>query len=110
MALDPYGYISNTCRRLGTNVFATRLTLRPAICLSGRRAAELFYDAERFQRSGAAPWRLQFSLFGRGGVQGLDGEEHRHRKQLFADLLADDHVAEIVAIFGKWWQHYAAAR
>ena len=109
MALDPYGYISNTCRRLGTNVFATRLTLRPAICLSGRRAAELFYDAERFQRSGAAPWRLQFSLFGRGGVQGLDGEEHRHRKQIFANLLADEHVAEIVAIFGKWWQHYAAA-
>src|SRR5215207_9711601 len=80
MGLDPYGYISNQCRRLGTNVFATRLLMQPAICMVGRRAAELFYDPERFQRSGAAPLRLQFSLFGRGGVQTLDGPAHRHRK------------------------------
>ncbi|HYG45392.1 MAG TPA: cytochrome P450, partial [Bordetella sp.] len=51
---DPYRFISRQCRALNTDVFQTRLLLAPTLCLTGSRAAELFYDSSRFQRHGAA--------------------------------------------------------
>lgn len=77
---DPYGFIARRSRRFQSEVFETRLLLRETICMTGPRAAELFYDEERFMRRGATPGRIQDTLFGRGGVQGLDGTAHRHRK------------------------------
>lgn len=105
---DPYRYISRTARALGTDLFATRLLLRPTLCLTGREAAQLFYDPERFQRAGAAPRSLQKTLFGVGGVQGLDGEAHLQRKQLFVSLTSDTQVADLVEISGEAWRRAAA--
>lgn len=53
--VEGYEFISNRCRRLGSDVFETRLYLRPTICMRGRDAAELFYDTDRFVREDAAP-------------------------------------------------------
>jgi fatty-acid peroxygenase len=71
---DPYGFIVKSCRQLGSDVVQTRLLLQRTICMTGPEAAELFSDSNRFMRAGAAPLRLQFTLFGRGGVQSLDDE------------------------------------
>lgn len=101
---DPYGYIQATSRELGSDVFEARLMLEPTICLTGPEAAELVYDEERFQREGASPVRLQKTLFGEGGVQGLDDEAHRHRKQLFVDLTGPEHARELAASFDELWQ------
>lgn len=98
MLRDPYGFIQTRCRALGTDLFWTRLMLRETICMTGREAAELFYDPEHFTRIGAAPGRIQKTLFGVGGVQGLDGEAHRHRKAMFMALLTDDRVAELAEL------------
>mgnify|MGYP006274915683 FL=1 len=71
-----------TCGALGRDWFATRVLLERAVVLSGREAAAFFYDRSKFRRAGAMPSFLQATLFGTGGVQGLDGPAHRHRKAL----------------------------
>lgn len=98
LLLDPYRFIGKTCARLGTDVFQTRLMLQPAICMVGKEAAELFSDPSRFIRAGATPMRIQKTLFGVGGVQGLDGEAHRHRKAMFMALVTPERVQRLSAI------------
>ncbi len=93
---DPYRFISLESRRLGTDAFETRLLLQRTVCLTGPAAAELFYDPYRFERQGAAPGLLLATLFGHGGVQGLDGAAHRHRKALFQATTDPAHVRGLV--------------
>lgn len=85
---DPYRFVLRTGARLGTDAFIGRLLFRRTVFLMGEEAAALLYNAELFQRQGATPLRLQRSLFGVGGIQSLDGREHRRRKTLFMDLVA----------------------
>lgn len=84
---DPYRFISRHASTAGCDVFETRLLLRPVMCMVGSEAAALFYDEDRFERRGAAPEPVAATLFGRGGVQQLDGADHRARKGYFLDLL-----------------------
>lgn len=98
---DPYRYIVTRCRRYGSDAFGTRLLLRPTICMSGPEAAALFYDEGRFARQGAMPEPVRATLLGKGGVQGLDDEEHRHRKALFVSLMTPDRVAALGARLGE---------
>lgn len=83
---EGYSFIPSRCQRLGTDLFQVRLLMQNTICMSGEEAAKLFYDEQLFQRQHAAPRMLQKTLFGQGGVQGLDGDAHRHRKLLFLSL------------------------
>src|SRR4051794_11223154 len=99
LALEGYAYIGNRCRALGKDVFETRLMLQRTICMTGTEAARVFYDGERMQREGAAPLRVQATLFGKGGVQSLDGEAHRARKELFTSLLTKESVARMTSLF-----------
>jgi fatty-acid peroxygenase len=92
---DPYRFIARRADEVGSDVFTTRLLGRETICLTGPEAARLFYDADRFERAGAAPAALQKTLFGRGGVQGLDGAEHAHRKQLFLSIVSPERVGQL---------------
>ena len=73
---DPYRFISKRCRKYGADLFETRLMLQKATCMTGPEAARLFYDNDRFMRRGAMVGRIQKTLLGRGGVQGLDDEAH----------------------------------
>jgi fatty-acid peroxygenase len=54
--------------------------------MQGEEAAKVFYDENKFKRKKAAPKFVKKTLFGQGGVQGLDEDRHRHRKQLFMSL------------------------
>ena len=101
---EGYTFISSRCQRFGSDLFQVRLLMQNTICMSGEEAARLFYDERLFQREHAAPRMLQKTLFGRGGVQGLDGDAHRHRKQLFLSLLGDEAVAELVRLSEASWQ------
>ena len=92
---DPDRFISRECRRHRSDLFQTRLLLQQTICMTGAEAAAIVYDPDRFVRHGAAPARLQQTLFGRGGVQGLDGARHRQRKQMFMSLMTPDQVASL---------------
>lgn len=100
---DPYDFIRKRCERHASPVFAARLLGQDTLCLSGAEAAALFYDPQRFQREGAAPEPLRATLFGKGGVQGLDGDMHRARKALFMDLMSPASIARLVRHARNEW-------
>ncbi|MBM7644898.1 fatty-acid peroxygenase [Scopulibacillus daqui] len=107
---EGYHFIQNRCRRFHSDIFETRLFGERVLCMSGKEAAKLFYDTERFQRKGAAPKRIQKTLFGENGVQTMDDAAHKHRKLLFMSLmtperlkvLADLTLEQWEAAIGKW--------
>ena len=83
---DPYRFIRRTAEAQVTDAFETRLLLERTLFVTGAEAARFFYDGTVFKRDGAAPEFLKSTLFGRGGVQGLDGPAHHHRKEMFLRL------------------------
>ncbi|MBN8209812.1 cytochrome P450 [Bacillus sp. NTK071] len=105
---EGYEFILNRRDKYETNVFETKLLGEKTICLTGKEAAKLFYDNEKFKRSGAAPKRVQKTLFGENGVQALDGEAHHHRKEMFMSLMTKSMLAEISELTKKYWTKYAA--
>jgi fatty-acid peroxygenase len=105
---DPYRYISRRSSELGENVFETRLLLRPTTFVTGVDAAGVFYDPARFQRDGAAPPPLQKTLFGQGGVQGLDDEEHRQRKAMFLQIVQPERVEALAEAVTRQWRRAVA--
>ena len=100
---EGYDFIRHRRERLGSDVFVTRLLLQDTICMTGEQAARLFYDEHYMQRAHAAPRLLQKTLFGQGGVQGLDGPAHRQRKRLFLSLLDESGVAAMVQHSASEW-------
>lgn len=104
---DPYRFISIRCRDLQSDLFETRLRLRKTICMLGPEAAQLFYDPGKFVRRGAMPLRIQKTLLGQGGVQGLDDEAHRHRKQMFMSLMSPERIEQLAQATAREWQVFA---
>jgi fatty-acid peroxygenase len=104
----PFSFISEGCRRLHSDVFETRVLLRRTLCMTGPEAAALVCDPERFIREGAVPRRIVKTLFGVGGVQGLDGTAHRHRKSLFMALMTPERIAALRCIARRIWLERAA--
>ncbi|MFC4023415.1 cytochrome P450 [Oceanobacillus longus] len=101
---EGYDFIPNRVRKFDSKIVETRILGKKTICISGKDAAEIFYDTNRFKRKGVAPGRIQKSLFGEGGVQGLDGEEHRHRKAMFMSLMSSECLKVLDEITEKQWQ------
>ncbi len=108
---EGYTFISSRCDRLDTDSFRTRLMLRPVVCLRGAEAAEFFYGGGRFGREAAMPRSAQHLLQDAGSVQSLQGPAHRHRKQLFLDLMTKESVERLGQAFDEewvsavhWWQ------
>ncbi|MEV1159846.1 cytochrome P450 [Micromonospora chokoriensis] len=99
-----YRFIGERCERYDSDVFRTRILLAPTICLRGRPATELFYDTERFQRATAMPLRVQRTLTGRGGVQGLDGTEHADRKAMFMSIMTPAAIGQLGQLFDDEWR------
>lgn len=71
--------------------------------MKGEEAASVFYDTDKFQRKGATPERFKKTLFGKGGVQGLDGKAHLHRKELFMEFMTPESIQKLEEIFKKNW-------
>jgi fatty-acid peroxygenase len=101
---EGYDFISRRCDRLGSDIFSTRLMLRRVICVRGADAARMFYDGDRFTRSGAMPQITLRLLQDKGSVQQLDGAAHRHRKAMFLSmLLAPEQIERLTADFRREW-------
>jgi fatty-acid peroxygenase len=88
-------------------VFETRLLLEKTICMTGSEAAQIFTDKELFMRKGAAPEFIRATLFGKGGVQGLDDESHLHRKKMFMSFMTDENIQTLKSIMSEWMGVYA---
>ncbi len=109
LARDPYRLIGRIAAQLGTDAFRGRLMLRDTVFLVGADRARFFYESD-LSREGAAPAFVQVTLFGRGGVQGLDGEAHRHRKALFLRILTGDAPESLAARLRQALDRLAEAR
>ncbi|CAM3599339.1 cytochrome P450 [Marinicrinis lubricantis] len=105
---EGYLFISNRVKEFGSDVFVTRLLGQDVICMSGEEAAKLFYDPEKFQRKGAAPKRVQETLFGVNAIQSMDGEAHIHRKLLFLSLMTPPEQKRLVKLVKDEWKKAAA--
>jgi len=79
----------------GGRWFEARMLGRRALVVEGADGVRLFYDPRLVTRSGAIPAPVRLMLFGPGAVQGLSGEEHARRKQLFLDLVHRPAVEEL---------------
>jgi fatty-acid peroxygenase len=104
LSQEGYLYIKNRMDKHKSDLFQTHLFGQEVICITGKEAAEIFYDTERFTRSGAAPKRVQKTLTGENAIQGMDGEAHLHRKSLFMMLTADPHPKTLADLASEEWE------
>ncbi len=98
-----YDYFHEKFRKRNKNLLTQRLFFTKTIIMKGEAAASIFYDTEKFQRKSATPKRFQKTLFGEGGVQGLDGKAHLHRKELFMKFMTPESIGILENIFRKNW-------
>jgi fatty-acid peroxygenase len=103
LARDGYRFFAKRRQRYASDLFQTRLLFRPTVCMAGREAATIFYDAERFERRNAAWRRVRRTLVGEGGVQGLDGDAHRCRKRMLMSIMTPGGIRELVELFTTDW-------
>ncbi len=101
---EGYMYILNRRKSFNADIFETRLLGKKAICMGGKEAAEVFYDSEKFKRKNAAPNRAVQTLFGKNGVQALDGQPHKHRKEMFMSIMSQDALKILTDITKKQWE------
>tara|TARA_R110000868_G_C10972916_1_gene770949 strand:+ start:29430 stop:30722 length:1293 start_codon:yes stop_codon:yes gene_type:complete len=92
---DPYRFISRNCQNEQSDLFEARLLLQKTYCMRGQEAAQVFYDPDLFCRKGAAPKAVMKTLFGEGGVQSLDEDAHRHRKQMFLSIMTTEQIEQL---------------
>lgn len=100
---DPYRFVSRRARALQSDIFRTRLLGRPAVFLTGPKAAAFFYAPGVFTREGAMPERIAHVLFGDGGVQRLEELPHRHRKALWLGIMTDDALDRLGRAVERAW-------
>lgn len=102
---EGYEFIPRRCSRLGADAFETRLLGQRTVCCRGSDAARLFYDTSRMQRQGAMPSFVMKTLVGEGGVQSLDGEQHRARKKMFMALMTPERLAVLADDLERQWRY-----
>lgn len=107
---EGYRFISNRCRRFGTDLFRTRLMLTPAVCMMGEEAARVFYEVDRFTRRGAVPTSTLTLLQDKGSVQTLDGGEHRWQKRMFMSLMTPDTMGRLADRTASEWRRSIVRR
>lgn len=76
---------------------------RRALVVRGQEGVDLFYDTERVTRQGAAPGPIVRTLYGEGAVHTLDGDAHRHRKQLFLAVVEPGLVTDLRDRVSRKW-------
>jgi fatty-acid peroxygenase len=105
---EGYEFIPNRKEKYESELFEARLLGQRVICISGEEAARLFYDTDRFKRNGAAPKRIQKTLFGENAIQTMDGDAHIHRKLLFMSLMTPPHQKRLAQMAMEEWKAAAA--
>jgi fatty-acid peroxygenase len=101
---EGYEFISNRCHRYRTDLFATRIMLRKAICMQGAEVAEQFYHPGRFTRRGALSLFALTLIQDLGSVMVMDGEDHRRRKEMFLSLMSPEAIARLAERTAFYWR------
>ncbi|MEZ2744769.1 cytochrome P450 [Halopseudomonas bauzanensis] len=99
-----YNFIADRCRDFGSDIFQTRIMLRPVYCVTGEDAARMFYVPGRFTRNHAMPPTTLSLLQDQGSSLTLTGEAHARRKEMFMALMGPARLEQLVTIFEEEWQ------
>ena len=74
---EAYEYVPNRLEKHDTNIFELRaLGGRRTVVISGKEAAELFYNNDLIERQGTLPKRIVNTLFGKGAIHTTGGKKH----------------------------------
>src|SRR5699024_10870080 len=103
MFLAGYRFIPNRCYKYNTPLFQIRLLGKTVISMRGHERVAIFYDPLKIKRNKHATNRVLQSLLGEGGVQGMDGVQHDHRKEMFMSLMTPDQLDKLRQITEKQW-------
>lgn len=106
-AIKGYAWLPDLRRRSHGQPVTMRLLGRPAVAIGGPEAVEFFYEPGVLERRTAMPGPVLDTLFGRGGVQTLDGDAHRARKALFVALLMGDGIDTLAKLVGEGFDEAA---
>lgn len=107
LLLEGYEFARSRARRLGGDLFETRLAGLPITCMTGPGAAEAFYDAGHVSRRRAVPRPTLTLLQDFGSVQGLQGAPHEHRKAMFLELMTRERLDDLRRIARREWREAA---
>ena len=99
-----YPHLINLFRKHNTRILQTRFAFQKVICLGGEDGAKIFYDNEKFKRENVAPTRLKDTLFGHGGVHGMDGQSHHHRKSMYMNAMTPKNIQRLNEIYIEEWK------
>lgn len=99
-----YNFISDRCREHASDIFQTRIMLRPVYCVTGEDAARMFYVPGRLTRKHAMPPTTLSLLQDKGSSLTLTGEAHARRKEMFMALMGPARLKQLVEIFEQEWQ------
>ena len=108
LLFEGYSFIQNRCYKYKTDIFQTRILGQKAICMSGEEAAKVFYDNNYFKRKDVAPKRVQKTLTGQNGVQGLDENAHTNRKQMFMSMMTPENINVLIGYTTEQWETNSA--
>jgi fatty-acid peroxygenase len=101
---EGYAFMPRRHAALGSDMFATRLMLRRALCVRGEDAARMFYQPGRFTRRHALPATTMALLQDFGSVMALDGEAHRKRKAMLMSLFGPLERQRLVGLAAAEWR------
>ncbi|MBF8808549.1 MAG: cytochrome P450 [Enterococcus lacertideformus] len=96
-----YYMLEELRKEANSPVVKAKIFNKEAIVIYGKDAAKIFYDPRNFKRKGAMPKLVLKTLFGKNGVQTLDGAQHHHRKAIFMDLMTPERMDEYHFIFDR---------
>lgn len=105
LLMEGYRFIQIRCCKYQSDIFQTRLLGKKVICMSGKEAARIFYNDNYFKRKGVAPKRIQKTLLGKGGIQGLDGVAHDCRRQLFLSIMTPENMKVLIHYIREQWNY-----
>ncbi len=108
LLLEGYSFIQNRCNKYKTDIFQTRLLGQKAICMTGEDAAKVFYNNNYLKRKDVTPKRIQKTLTGQKGVQGLDGNAHTNRKQMFMSIMTPENLKGMIDYTTEQWEANSA--
>lgn len=100
---EGYMFVTNRCRRFGSDSFRTRLMFKPFVCMQGPEAAALVYGSGKITRQGGMPDTVLKLLQDEDSVQQLDGDRHRLRKEMFMSMMSDDNIDRLRETFRHIW-------
>lgn len=101
---EAYTYVPCRLEKFNTKAFQTKaMGMKPIVVISGKEAAELFYNNDVMQREKTLPKRVVNTLFGKGAIHTTKGKVHVDRKALFMSLMTEENLKYLRELARNHW-------